>query len=305
MTKSDQIDDSAAPLIEHLIELRNRILWSLLAFLVGMVICFTVWNPIFNFLTAPICEALSTRQQDCGLVLIKLQEGFFVAIRISVIGGIALSFPIIGYQMWRFIAPGLYRSERSAFLPFLIASPIMFFLGAAFAYYAVLPIAFNFFLSFQQGAGAGVEPVIDSLTGMASPGAAPVVAEGTAKVAQEAHRAVGVVFQGSMESYLALTTSFVLAFGLCFQLPVLLTLMGRAGLVTSAGLAGVRRYAVVIILIVAAVVTPPDFMSQLILFAAVYPLYEISIFLVRRFERKKEAELRAAGEWEEDDETKA
>ena len=104
---SKEIDDSSAPLIEHLIELRNRIMWSLAAFLLAMVICFSVWNPIFNFLTRPICDALATRQQDCGLVLIKLQEGFFVAIRISVIGGIALSFPIIGYQMWRFVAPGL------------------------------------------------------------------------------------------------------------------------------------------------------------------------------------------------------
>lgn len=289
---TDEIDESSAPLIEHLIELRNRILWSLGAFLVAMILCFSVWNPIFNFLTRPICTALAERQQDCGLVLIKLQEGFFVAIRISVIGGIALSFPIVGYQMWRFVAPGLYRSEKQAFLPFLVASPLMFLLGGAFSYYVVLPIAFNFFLSFQQG--------MISEPGTVAEAVGPAVEAGS-QVAREVKDAAGIVFQGSMESYLALTTSFVLAFGLCFQLPVLLTLMGRAGLVSSAGLAGVRRYAIVIILIVAAVVTPPDFMSQIILFAAVYPLYEISIFLVRRFEKKKEAELRAAGEWDEDE----
>ncbi|MES2968511.1 MAG: twin-arginine translocase subunit TatC, partial [Pseudomonadota bacterium] len=105
MTKADDIEDSSAPLIEHLTELRNRILYSLAAFIVAMTICFTVWNPIFNFLTQPICEALAERNQDCGLVLIKLQEGFFVAIRISVMGGFALSFPVIGYQLWRFVAP--------------------------------------------------------------------------------------------------------------------------------------------------------------------------------------------------------
>ena len=284
--KTDEIDDSSAPLIEHLTELRNRILYSLAAFLVAMVICFTVWNPIFNFLTQPICDALATRQQDCGLVLIKLQEGFFVAIRISVMGGFALSFPIIGYQLWRFVAPGLYKTEKQAFLPFLIASPVMFMAGSAFAYYIVLPIAFDFFLNFQQGYGG------DLVTGTPATDAP-----------------AGIVFQGSMEQYLSLTTSFVMAFGLCFQLPVLLTLMGKAGLVTSAGLVGMRRYAIVLILVVAAVVTPPDMMSQIILFAAIYPLYELSIFLIRRIEKKREAELRAEGLWvddvEDEDSTKA
>ena len=272
---AEQIDDTAAPLIEHLAELRNRLIWSVAAFLVAMIPCFTVWNPIFNFLTQPICHALSERGQDCGLVLIKLQEGFFVAIRISVLGGFALSFPVIGYQLWRFVAPGLYKSEKGALLPFLIASPVMFFLGAAFAYYIVLPIAFAFFLNFQQG----------GLTG----------ADGTNELA-----AIG--FQGSVEEYLALTTKFIMAFGLCFQLPVLLTLLGKAGLVSSRGLGSVRKYAIVVILLVAALVTPPDMMSQLILFAAIYPLYEVSIWLIRRIEKKREAQLRAEGLWVDEDE---
>ncbi len=275
----DDIDDSSAPLIEHLAELRTRILYSLAAFIVAMVICFTVWNPIFNFLTHPICNALAERQQDCGLVLIKLQEGFFVAVRISVLGGFALSFPIIAFQMWRFVAPGLYRTEKQAFLPFLFASPVMFLLGAAFAYYIVLPIAFDFFLNFQQNFGG------DPTSG---------------ELATEAP--AGIVFQGSMEQYLSLTSSFVLAFGLCFQLPVLLTLMGKAGLVTSRGLAGMRKYALVLILVVAALVTPPDVMSQVIMFSAVYPLYEVSIFLIRRIEKRREAQMRADGTWVDDEE---
>ncbi|MBD1204969.1 MAG: twin-arginine translocase subunit TatC [Rhodobacteraceae bacterium] len=275
----DDIEDSSAPLIEHLAELRTRILYSLGAFIVAMVICFTVWNPIFNFLTHPICDALSDRQQDCGLVLIKLQEGFFVAVRISVLGGFALAFPVIAYQMWRFVAPGLYRTEKQAFLPFIIASPAMFIAGAAFAYYVVLPIAFDFFLNFQQNFGG------DPTTG--------TVAEDVP---------AGIVFQGSMEQYLSLTTSFVMAFGICFQLPVLLTLMGKAGLITSRGLVGMRRYAIVLILVVAALVTPPDVMSQLILFAAIYPLYEISILLIRRIEKQREAQMRADGTWVDDEE---
>jgi sec-independent protein translocase protein TatC len=271
--------------MEHLKELRNRILISLAAFVAGVLIAFAVWNPIFNFLTSPICDALEGRGQECQLVLIKLQEGFFVAFRISVMGGFILAFPVIAWQLWRFVAPGLYKSEKGAFLPFLLASPLMFTLGATFAFYVVLPIAFNFFLGFQQMMVTDPEAGPDLVT----------VDPGTA----------GILFQGSMEQYLALTTNFILAFGLCFQLPVLLTLMGKAGLISAQGLIGMRRYAIVLILILAAVVTPPDMMSQLILFAAIYPLYEVSIFLIRRIEKRREADLRAQGLWVEPEKDEA
>ena len=289
--RTDDIDETSAPLIEHLKELRSRLIWSVLAFVIGMVLCYLIWNPIFNFTTRPICSALADRQQDCGLILLKLQEGFMVALQISFVGGFALAFPVIGFQLWRFVAPGLYRSERSAFLPFLVASPVMFFLGAAFAYYVVLPIVFNFFLSFQQG--PLVTPAVESAADAASTVAAAPTPGGPA--------AAGVVFHGSVADYLSLTLRIIMAFGICFQLPVLLTLMGKAGLVSADGLASVRKYALVAMLLVAALVTPPDITSQLIMFAAVYPLYEISILLIRRIERRREAELRAQGLWVEDE----
>jgi sec-independent protein translocase protein TatC len=275
---TDELEDSSAPLIEHLAELRTRLIYSILAFVTGMVISFFFWNPIFNFLTHPLCGALLSRGQDCALILIRLQEGFFVAVRISLLGGFVLAFPIIATQLWRFVAPGLYRSEKNAFLPFLIASPVMFFLGAAFAFWVVTPLAFDFFLLFQQpGALAGA------------------VEEGESALAQ-----AGITFQGSVDEYLTLTTRFIIAFGLCFQLPVLLTLMGKAGLVSARGLADVRKYAVVAILTLAALVTPPDVITQIILFTAVYGLYEVSIFLVRRVERKRDEELRAQGLMDDD-----
>lgn len=274
MSDSDEIDASSAPLIEHLAELRTRLIRSAMAFVVGLIICFTVWNPIFNFLTQPLCYARAASGDDCGLILIKLQEGFFVAISISLLGGFILAFPYIGYQLWRFVAPGLYNTEKNAFLPFLVASPFMFILGASFAYYVVTPLAFDFFLGFQQ----------------------PGVLTGEGEVTNSS---AGIAFQGSAQEYLNLTIKFILAFGLCFQLPVLLTLMGKAGLVSSQGLRSVRKYAVVGILLLAAIVTPPDVITQVILFVVVYGLYEISIQLVKRVERKRDEALRAEGLLEE------
>lgn len=274
--KPDDIDDSSAPLIEHLKELRTRLIWSVLAFVLAMVVCYFIWNPIFDFLTQPICHALEKRGQTCGLILLKLQEGFFVAMRIAFFGGFVLAFPVVGYQLWRFVAPGLYRSEKNALLPFLVASPVMFLIGAAFAYYVILPWAFDFFLGFQQGP-------------LALPDDPATVASGAAAAAGAAKEPwAGIVFQGSVEEYLTLTTKFILAFGLSFQLPVALTLMGKAGLVSSEGLASVRRYAIIVILVLAAMVTPPDVISQIVLFTVIYGLYEVSIFLVRRIERKRE-----------------
>ena len=284
MSPSDEIEDSSAPLIEHLTELRSRLIKAVLGFLVGMIICFTVATPIFNFLTAPLCDVLASRGQDCDLIFISPQEGFFVAIKVSLLGGFILAFPYIANQMWRFVAPGLYKSEKGAFLPFLIASPFMFFLGAAFAFYVVTPLAYDFFLGFQQF-GSGGEALPDGNPQNAAP--------------------LSVVFQGSAQEYLNLTIKFIVAFGLCFQLPVLLTLMGKAGLVSSEGLGNVRKYAVVGILVLAALVTPPDVITQVILFVVVYGLYEISIFLVRRVEKKREEQLREEGLWFEEDEDEA
>lgn len=276
MAADDDIQDSSAPLIEHLAELRQRLIYSFVAFIIGMIICFTIWNPIFDFLTHPLCSAMALRgHSDCGLILIKLQEGFFVAISISLLGGLVLSFPLIGFQMWRFVAPGLYKTEKNAFLPFIIASPFMFFLGGAFAYYVVTPLAFDFFLGFQQTGSVLNEENVNNA-------------------------AAGIAFQGSAQEYLSLTIKFIVAFGMCFQLPVLLTLMGKAGLVSAEGLGNVRKYAVVAILVLAALVTPPDVITQVILFVVVYGLYEVSIFLVSRVEKKREQKLKEEGFYDDE-----
>jgi sec-independent protein translocase protein TatC len=295
MTKSDEIDDSSAPLIEHLAELRTRLIWSAGAFILALVLCFVVAEPILNFLLRPIEDAMrSLGNPNPVMQYTAPQEYFFTLVHISVVGGLAVSFPVIAYHLWRFVAPGLYRNEKNAFLPFLIASPVLFFLGAAFSHYIVTPLAMSFFLGF-----ADATSILSLLLPAMSD--APISGASIATPLTEAVRTEGIdiVFQGKVNETLDISLKLIIAFGLCFQLPVLLTLMGTAGLVSAAGLSGTRKYAVVLILMVAALVTPPDVMSQLILFAAVYPLYEVSIFLIRRIEKRREAELRAQGLWQD------
>ena len=291
MTKSDGSNDSAAPLIEHLAELRNRLIWAVSAFIVAMVLCFLVAEPILSFLLRPIEEAMRALGNPNPIMQYTApQEYFFTLIHISVVAGLALSFPVIAYQLWRFVAPGLYRNEKNAFLPFLIASPVLFILGALFSHYIVTPLAMSFFLGF-----ADATSVVSVLLPAVSD--APIAGAPVATPLTEAVRSQGIdiVFQGKVNETLDISLKLIIAFGLCFQLPVLLTLMGKAGLVSAAGLAGTRKYAVVMILLTAALVTPPDIMSQLILFL----LYAVSQFLIRRIEKKREAELRAQGLWED------
>ncbi|MBD0864857.1 MAG: twin-arginine translocase subunit TatC [Rhodobacteraceae bacterium] len=296
MRDTDEIDDSAAPLVEHLAELRTRLIRSVIAFLIAIMAFFIPINGDFiaehvlKFLLEPIVETLqSMGDPSPTLQFTSPQEYLFTLFRISMVFGFGLAFPVIGFQMWRFVVPGLYRSEKNAFLPFLITSPVMFILGASFAQFVVTPLAMTFLLGFAD-ASSIFSSFLSVVTGEVPDRAVPSGTE----------TGPSIVFLGKVNESLDITLKFIIAFGMCFQLPVLLTLMGKAGLASSSGLGSMRKYAVVGILVLAALVTPPDVITQIILFTVVYGLYEISIWLVKRVEIKRDADLKSQGLYDED-----
>ena len=266
----DHMDESSAPLIEHLTELRSRLIRSVAAFVVAMLFCFIFAGYLLDFLLLPIEKTMRELGNPNPVMQYTApQEYFFTLLRIAMVGGLALSFPVIATQLWRFVAPGLYRNEKSAFLPFIVASPALFMIGAMFAHLIVTPLAMRFFLGFAD------------LPSMLSP-----LLTGAENISEN-KTGIDIVFNGKVNETLDITLKLIVAFGLCFQLPVLLTLMGKAGLIDADGLRRVRKYAVVGILTLAAVV---------------YGLYEISILLVARVDRDREAKLREDGFYEDDDE---
>lgn len=250
-----EMESSRAPLLDHLIELRSRLIWSIAALAGATLLCFFFARPLYNILLDPLVQVAEIERGETRFELIYTAplEVFFVELKLALFAGVFVAFPVMGWQLYSFVAPGLYKREKGAVLPFLIAAPVLFLLGALFVYWVMLPLISNFALSFEQQA-----------------------AEGRAAITP----------QIKVSEYLSLVMALMLAFGLSFQLPVVLSLLGRAGIIGSDTLKSGRKYAVVGILVAAAFFTPPDLISQVMLAVPVFLLYEISIVCVSMMEKK-------------------
>ena len=248
-TDEDVIDDKPMPLMDHLRELRQRVLWAVGAFILAFAVCYYFSQQIYAFLAQPLADILSRQSGgERRMIFTALYEAFFTYLKVAFFGAVFFSFPIWATQLWLFVAPGLYRSEKRAIAPFLVASPFLFLLGAALAYYFIFPLAWQFFISFETPPGSGGIPV---------------------------------QLEAKVGEYLSLVMHMILAFGIAFQLPVLLTLLVKVGILNVESLRKGRRYAIVGMFVVAAVITPPDIISQIGLAVPLILLYEISIFAAR------------------------